>query len=411
MSRGRGRGRHRALGAAHLPARVGMLAVCVAVVAACGQGRSNAPLASAGGNDGGSSPASGTGGSSGGGNATGGSAAGGRSPSAGSSGAPAGGGGSQGAGAPAAGGVVSGEGAAPGAGGAPVGGEAGDATQPPEGGAPAGGGAGSSGASAGTAGAGGSRTPSPSAGCALATATLPNLANLSGFQLRLRASTDAYDGVTPMPLLLVFHATSQLSAHAELTNDQAVVERYVVAAPEAPDLWSFDQVSVNDATALLDELRAKLCLDESRLFVVGNGSGGRFMLGWLGARDRAGASPRVRAAAMVGTYIRQSQALGLPLPLLFLHAISSANSDAVAGDPDGTRALGAFRTFNQCGETSTPMSLAGCETMGMTVDPGCVDFQGCAEALRFCHHDSPDGSGDLWPCFGSRAIVEFFESI
>jgi hypothetical protein len=226
--------------------------------------------------------------------------------------------------------------------------------------------------------------------------------------VRLRTSTDAYDGVTPMPLLLAFQATSDNSDYSGLVNDPAVLQRYVVAAPEPQDQRSFENSNVDDATVLLDELRATLCLDESRLFVEGNGSGGRFMLSWLGARDRAGASPRIRGAAMVGTYTRQ--AVGMPLPLIFLHSISSNHSHSVAADRDGAKALAALRTFNQCGESSMTVSLAGCETMGTSVEPGCVDFQGCAEPLRFCHHDSPDRPGDPFPCFGSRAIVEFFES-
>jgi hypothetical protein len=178
-------------------------------------------------------------------------------------------------------------------------------------------------------------------------------------------------------------------------------------AAEAPDQRIFEGTPPAAATDFLDALRATLCVDENRLFGIGNGSGGRFMLNWLATRDRASAAPRLRAAAMVGTYSRQT--LGSPLPLIFLHSLESANSRAVAGDVDGTRALATLKTFAQCGDSTTPVSVEGCQSQGMTVIPGCVDYAGCAEPFRFCHHDSPDQVGDPWPCFGTRAILQFFE--
>jgi hypothetical protein len=54
--------------------------------------------------------------------------------------------------------------------------------------------------------------------------------------------------------------------------------------------------------------------------------------------------------------------------------------------------------------------VAGCTRSGTAVNPGCVDFDDCAAPLRWCQTDDPiqSSAGDLWPCFSSAAIFEFF---
>jgi len=44
------------------------------------------------------------------------------------------------------------------------------------------------------------------------------------------------------------------------------------------------------------------------------------------------------------------------------------------------------------------------------VNPGCVDFEGCTQPLRFCHHDDLSGqnNGDPWSCVATPAIYQFF---
>jgi hypothetical protein len=73
----------------------------------------------------------------------------------------------------------------------------------------------------------------PSAGCALAKAEVPNAAVYAMALANLRAPP-SYDGVTPMPLIFVVHATGMMSDYTNLSRQAVISEKYLVAAPEAP---------------------------------------------------------------------------------------------------------------------------------------------------------------------------------
>jgi len=256
----------------------------------------------------------------------------------------------------------------------------------------------------------------PSPGCALANATVTSTAEFvdTGLLAYLTAPP-GYDGVTPVPMILMLHATNQQVDYRNLTSDPAITEHYFLAAPRALARFgdNFESVSMpagsqpDVLTNFLNEVLAKYCVDERRLFAVGNGSGARAVMRWAAKRDKVSATPRFQAVALVGTY--DAPLTRQPIPLLFLHPLFSSNSRGLASDADGMKAFEILARINACGETTTPRTMAGCEARGMTVNPGCSDVQGCAAPLRFCHHDSPDEQGDPWPCFGSAAIAEFFE--
>jgi hypothetical protein len=250
--------------------------------------------------------------------------------------------------------------------------------------------------------------PRPSAGCALANPEAPALTSMS-----VRYSLPStFDGATPLPMILMLHATNQISDDRNVTTDARVAERYVIAAPQIREsLGTFESIMPTDFAAFFEELRTKLCFDERRFFAIGNGSGGRFLMRWLSMRSNASVSlePHMRAVAVVGTYTGRYS--WLPLPTLFVHGQNSRNSASVASDADGLKALAVFSGRNACGESSTPFAQASC-TAHPEVNPGCVDYEGCTAPLRFCQHDDPSqsGTGDLWPCFGTDAIYQFFEA-
>gem|GEM_PF-3489671 len=218
---------------------------------------------------------------------------------------------------------------------------------------------------------------------------------------------DGYDGVTPVPLIAFFHATNQISDARNLIKDQPRAKKYLIATFKITDsgMTTFEGSRPQKSTQILNQLLDTLCIDQSRIFLAGNGSGARFMMNWVAERNRAKLPP-FRAAALVGTLTRVS--LGAPLPMIFLHAKDSNNSAGVAQDRDGLKALGYLSTNNSCGETSRPLDVAGCNMQGL-VTPGCVDFDDCAAPLRFCHHDTTYQSGDIWPCFGAQAVYDFFD--
>lgn len=226
-----------------------------------------------------------------------------------------------------------------------------------------------------------------------------------------RRFPSTYDGVTPMPLLVAFHATSEGAGNVwfELSDGQPQASRYVIVTPQAPSSTpsTFEYHDPADLSAILDGLLTELCVDQRRMFAVGNGSGGRFLIDWIDHMARRD-GPRFRAAAVVGTYY--GRYLQGPLATLFIHGTNSRNSAAVSLDADGTKALAIFRTRNMCGEASTPVTVAVCARTGAPPNPGCVDFDDCAAPLRWCQTDDPvqSSAGDQWPCFAGAAIHEFF---
>lgn len=260
----------------------------------------------------------------------------------------------------------------------------------------------------------GAQPPVPSPGCALAITRKSGALELPEAPFPTRALVpSAYDGASPLPLLLFLHATNQIADYLNLRGDTAIAEQYLVVSPEGrrgSGLDSFESLaSIEDLDDMLDDILANVCVDESRLFAVGNGSGGRALMGWLARRDKTGFPTRFRAVTVVGSY--SGRVNWQPTPLLFLHPLYSANSSGVTNDADGMKAFTLFSAANTCGSATTPTSLASCQVSGMTVEPGCVDISDCAAPLRFCHFDGPDqsSSGDAWPCFGAAAIAKFFE--
>lgn len=285
--------------------------------------------------------------------------------------------------------------------------------------APAGGESGGSGGTSSAAGGaamgGAEPSPMPSPGCALASPTVPDDIGLGGVDpyssmnpgwIRPNLPT-SYDGVTPVPLLLTLHSTGGYSDGRYLVKDAANAQHYLIAEGQAPQsIDTFESVDPAHFTELFNKLLATVCVDLNRLFAVGNGSGGRFMMYWLAGRAGAPTVPAFRAVAVVGTY--QHEPTPKPLPLLFLHPLSSLNSRGVAQDEDGMKGFGLLMKANQCSDdTNVPFAAEGC-TKG-AINPGCIDLVRCAAPLRFCHHDENVTVGDPWPCFGASAVYQFFD--
>ena len=261
----------------------------------------------------------------------------------------------------------------------------------------------------GAGGADGGATPLPSAGCATANAHPSErvIDSTVGLEIR-RKFPSAYDGVTPMPLIFALHATNYSASGmiAYLVKDQPMADRYVVVAPQENLSLSpanFESRMAADFSTMLKNVLNELCIDQRRVFGVGNGSGGRAIFKWRSTSSAQVGIPALRGIAMVGTYIVGFQ---VPLPIIFIHPLTSTNSASV-GDADGIKAVNAFRIRNGCGESSVPVSAASCAAGG---NPGCVDFEGCTQPLRFCHHDDLSGQsgGDPWTCMATPAIYQFF---
>jgi len=217
-----------------------------------------------------------------------------------------------------------------------------------------------------------------------------------------------------MPLLLAFHATgaSVRDLWNKLIRDQPLAPPFVFVGPQVLSSFaSLEGTRPYDFSVFVDGLLKELCVDERRIFGAGNGSGGRFLIGWISTTANPVFNvnptvPHLRAAAMVGTYIGAA-ARGGPLPTIFIHPMFSNLSATSAQDPDGAKAAGFFATRNTCGTSATPATVGA--SAACSLDPGCVDFDSCSMPFRWCQYAGTDPIGDSWPCFASAAILQFFQ--
>ena len=96
----------------------------------------------------------------------------------------------------------------------------------------------------------------------------------------------SYDGTVAVPLVLDIHGyDSSAEVQAEYSGFPALAdqERFVVAYPRAlgdPAVWNYaapaGRNDVGYVEALLDDVRSRLCIDPSRVYVAGMSDGGAF---------------------------------------------------------------------------------------------------------------------------------------
>jgi hypothetical protein len=346
-----------------------------------------------GGSAGGAGGTSGTAGSG----AAGAAAGGGSGGNGGSSGTPAGG-----AGAGAAGGA-----SGAGAGGAASGGAA-------SGGASSGGMSGGGMSSAGTGG-GGAGEVVPSAGCSRASAnvTIPN--SLVGTPM-------GYTGSTPVPVVIAFHAAGNDNTSIQNAfRNSDLAGKYLMVYPNSTSATTANKTGWNmqaDKNRYL-EVRAAIlsqaCVDENRIYATGHSSGAQFVVQLLcsGDGDFAGVAP-------VASSVYCQKWKDGPVPALVIHGVQDVERTMYGlNDGNGMKDLQPYLTSNECDMMSTPFDpdLSRCGNVqgvdGKAFNDGCVEYSGCSAKTRWCNHNDPQygTSNHGIPCFGVRAIFDFFESL
>ena len=78
-----------------------------------------------------------------------------------------------------------------------------------------------------------------------------------------------------------------------------------------------------------------------------------------------------------------------------------------------------YAESNQCSGATVELAVPTCASFAgaqYVVDPGCVEYSGCAAPTLFCRHDDPNyfdngnPTNHGWPCFANSQIFAFFES-
>jgi poly(3-hydroxybutyrate) depolymerase len=272
-----------------------------------------------------------------------------------------------------------------------------------------GGASGTDDASAGAAGAGAAGAPvegevaqpRPSARCGSGGAApafdLPNT---------LFSVPAAYDGTTPVPVVLAFHAAGNPNTQLRGILGDALDDDYIVLYPKSDGNGWSNQADAPKVDAIFQALDALACYDQNRVFATGHSSGAQFIVQRLCAGES-----RWRAVAPVASSVYCSA--WTAIPALVIHGIGDVERQAYGlDDGDGLKDIVPYRTSNGCQESFTDVPVDGCSSGGVQVNPGCRDFDGCGETTRWCQHNDPQygTSHHGVPCFGARVIKDFFDS-
>lgn len=322
--------------------------------------------------------------------------------------------GGSGAGGAATGGTapVAGASALAGSGGTPAGGTgSGGASN----GGTSSGGAHSAGASTGGAGGGSSRPVKPSAGCSKASTqvTIPN---------SLVGVPPGYTGKDPVPVVIAFHAAGNDNTSIQNTfKSSDLAKKYLMVYPNSTSAttsnktgWSI-QADKTRYTEVQAAILSQACVDENRIYATGHSSGAQFVVSLLCSGDAA-----FDAVAPVASSVYCQKWKNGPVPSLIIHGVKDEERTKYnLNDGDGKKDLQPYLTSNMCQMTTTPFTpdVSKCTNIkgvdGKAFDPGCVEFAGCSVKTRWCNHNDPNygTTNHGIPCFGVRAIYDFFESL
>ena len=249
--------------------------------------------------------------------------------------------------------------------------------------------------------------PVPSAGCGKSGRPAGGVITVAGDHIY--SFPPNYDGVTPLPLLFGFHANNNpIDQIRTLTRGTPLETNFVMAFPKSVGAgWTLNA----DAGRLdrwYDELLANYCIDTRRVYATGHSSGAQFIVQLLcrGGEDRFTALAPVASSMYCANWDH-------PIPTLLIHGANDMERANTNADANGRKDLGPYLASNSCSMTTAPYAVAGCNSGGTQVNPGCVSYQGCSEDLVWCSHNDPNYSmtNHGWPCFASQAMFDFFSRL
>jgi len=261
---------------------------------------------------------------------------------------------------------------------------------------------------AGSGNAGGAAMTTPSPGCSKGN---PRPANgvVTVTNDHIYTFPASYDGRTPMPLMIGFHAAGNpINQIQNLTNGSPLEMNFVRAFPKsAGSAWAYN-TDIAKVRALWDDLVNNYCIDTSHVFGTGHSSGAQMIVQMLcnGETRFKGVAP-VAASKYCNSFA--------PVAVMYIQGMM----DAQRGNGNGADVVQVFRTSNMCQSSSMPKSdVMACQSSfdRMQVTPGCITYDGCSVPTQWCSHNdngynNTDGRQHGWPCFATSAIALFFQSL
>jgi poly(3-hydroxybutyrate) depolymerase len=255
-----------------------------------------------------------------------------------------------------------------------------------------------------------------SAGCALAQGAPANPTTIADPNT-IVTFPQGYDGSTPKPLVFAFHGAGRTNVDMRTVDSRtangsleaAFVMAYVKSAGNAWD----PNTDHPRFSAVLEQLESQFCIDTSHVFAFGHSSGAQFIVQILG-------SPNIREQRFAGVVevasSRYNNPAWDPLPTLVIHGL---NDNQRPGDNNGAVDIVQYVESNQCAGGTQPLAVPACTSIAnqAAVNPGCVEYVGCAAPTLFCNHDDPNyidngtPTNHGWPCFANAQIQSFIESL
>jgi len=271
------------------------------------------------------------------------------------------------------------------------------------------------GATSGGAGGASNHVVKPSAGCSKASAqvTIPN--SLVGIPT-------GYTGKDPVPVVIAFHAAGNDNTSIQNTfKSSDLAKKYLMVYPNSTSAttanktgWSL-QADKTRYTEVQAAILSQACVDENRIYATGHSSGAQFVVSLLCSGDGD-----FDAVAPVASSVYCQKWKNGPVPALAIHGVMDEERTKYnLNDGDGKKDLQPYLTSNMCQMTSTAFQpdVSKCSNIqgidGKPFNAGCVEFSGCSVKTRWCNHNDPNygTTNHGIPCFGVRAIYDFFESL
>jgi len=255
--------------------------------------------------------------------------------------------------------------------------------------------------SGGVSGSGGSASAVPSEGCGKG--GRPSSSNVPNTIVSFPAT---YDGDNPMPLLIGLHGAGRTNDQFRTvdarTQNTVIEEHSVVAYIKAAGSGWVLNTDRSRIDAAIDAISESYCIDTNRVFATGHSSGAQMIVQLLcGGYDRFAAIAPVASSMYCASWD--------PIPTFLVHGANDSERASTNQDADGRKDLGPYVTSNGCDMTTMPFTVPACTGGSASVDPGCVNYQGCDAPLIWCQHNDPNYSNTNhgWPCFANVAIDAF----
>jgi polyhydroxybutyrate depolymerase len=263
-------------------------------------------------------------------------------------------------------------------------------------------------------------TPAPAAGTASAGCGVSSGTPASPDDQRVDSTIltfpPTYDGNTPIPLVFAFHGAGRTNLEQRTADSRTVgselEQNYVLAfMKSAGNAWDLG-TDYPRFQAARQQILSELCIDTDHVFALGHSSGAQFIVQMLG--DNRARETGLAAIAPVSSS-RYGNPDWTPVPTLLIHGL---NDTARPGDNNGAQDIAQYAESNQCPGGRTELEVAACNSFagGVAVDPGCVQYDGCAAPTLFCNHNDPNyldngnPTNHGWPCFANSEIFRFFEA-